>query len=45
MEGPLYITLNQLLRAEDRQSLKPVLSFLKLLLQARAKLPPFIQAP
>ena len=39
MECELYRTLNRLLRARDRQQLRPFFSYLRLLLQARAKLP------
>ena len=38
MESELYSTLNRLLRNRERERLKPFFPYLKLLLQARAKL-------
>ena len=41
MESGLYPRLNRLLREKDRRSLRPYHPYLRLLLGARAKLPPF----
>ena len=41
MESPLYARLNQLLRDQRRQALQPFLPYLKLMHDARGKLPKF----
>eukprot|EP00802_Teleaulax_amphioxeia_P024368 Tamp_25057.p1 GENE.Tamp_25057~~Tamp_25057.p1 ORF type:complete len:203 (-),score=34.05 Tamp_25057:351-959(-) len=41
MESELYATLNGLLSNRDRSRLKPYFSYMRLLLEARAKLPVF----
>lgn len=43
-ECDLYRTLNKLLRQRSREALKPFFSYLRLLLQARAKLPKHTQS-
>ena len=41
MDSELFRTLNRLLRGHERAALRPHLSYLRLMLQAREKLPPF----
>jgi len=41
MEGTFYQRLNTLLRGRERQALMPFFPYLKLMLQARDKIPPF----